>query len=393
MLGDRYIDEDECCFDALEFVISHSTILFNNLVPFKSVICPSKESIEKLIKEDSDKTKEQFGFSRTDLDFEIGEYPVIFIYTGFDKICEFDSELGYIEITNNPSRNPASSNGYSLKNKISCTIKFSNKIKFKEANEKITPLILILQLIIGKELNILEYKLHSSSKNTYSDIFNVYSCASNHTETNENTPNKNQRLICIEENSNEFITVVKSWLIRQKEWQDARWQFFDSFCKKTYDTDRLVKSANMFDIIPEKAYINNLQISENLNNAKDACREIFKSLPESIEKNSILGALGRIGKKSLKNKIQERAAIITNNTSIILSGLNTIINHSVDCRNHFVHGGTGKFDYYENFDLVCFFINTLEFIYGVSELIDSGWNFEEWNTKNPTNHPFFLLFR
>jgi hypothetical protein len=103
----------------------------------------------------------------------------------------------------------------------------------------------------------------------------------------------------------------------------------------------------------------------------------------------MLGALGRLGGKSLKEKIKIRAAIIESSISTDLIDIHKVISHSVDCRNYFVHGGNRKFDYYDNFDSVCFFINTLEFIYGVSELIDSGWNFENWISTAPMNHPFF----
>jgi len=66
-----------------------------------------------------------------------------------------------------------------------------------------------------------------------------------------------------------------------------------------------------------------------------------------------------------------------------------VLNEAVDCRNHYVHGSTPKFDYTQNFDMVCFFTDTLEFVFAASELIEAGWNIRIF-TETPTtmSHPF-----
>ena len=48
-----------------------------------------------------------------------------------------------------------------------------------------------------------------------------------------------------------------------------------------------------------------------------------------------------------------------------------MIDHAIDCRNHYVHGNPAKLDYESVLD---FLTNTLEFVYGVSELIECGWD-------------------
>jgi hypothetical protein len=66
-----------------------------------------------------------------------------------------------------------------------------------------------------------------------------------------------------------------------------------------------------------------------------------------------------------------------------------VVNEAVTCRNHFVHGSPGSFDYDANFGAVCFLSNTLEFIFGCSDLIEAGWDISAWADSGTTmTHPF-----
>jgi len=80
--------------------------------------------------------------------------------------------------------------------------------------------------------------------------------------------------------------------------------------QKSYDIDRLIRSANMFDILPDSAVPPETLLSKEIISAKDNCRRMFKALPESPERDSVLSVLGRIGKSSLKNKIRYRGNIL-----------------------------------------------------------------------------------
>lgn len=396
LFGDRYVEADECCFEALEFVTSHSTTLFNDYGSFTRVINAKKEIIEKLLANDFVKSQElleEIGhtISRSSRVVDIGDHPIISIYTGSDEICAFDSPLGRIEINNKPSQTTPSSRGFKVENKVTCTIRFSDLLNFKQANTKIGPLLYLFGLILGEQLDVTEFKLHALSSKEYPDTFDVYECNKYLTESDQESIYSHQRLICVESNKSEFQTVINTWLQRQDEWQDARWQFFESFNQTNYTTDRLIKVANLFDIIPEGAYGEKVELATEVAQAKSDCKKILKTLPLSAERNSMLQALGRLGTKSLKDKLQIRVGIINDTTSANLTNIKLVIDHSIDCRNYFVHGGAKikKFDYYNNFGMICFFIDTLEFIYGVSELLDAGWDFENWRSRSPTGHTFY----
>jgi hypothetical protein len=390
IIGDRHIESEEKSFEAIEFVITHSNSLFYDIQSFHEVIHTNKEMVERLIADDYSKSEELYGYSSLGKKVKVGDYPIVSIFTGSYEIISFDTPLGKVEICNRPLHQSASPNGYKLENKVSCVIRFSENLNFEQANKTTPPLLSIFELILGCKQEITEYKLHSPSEKEYPEIFDIYQCRESVLKDKEKSPHPAQRLIHVESNQDEFKRVVCNWLIRQGDWQDAKWQFLGSFAENTYSTDRLIKVANMFDIIPDSAYGEKTVLAIEVENAKHECRNIFKVLPDSIERSSILGVLGRLGTKTLKHKIKIRTDIIKSKTSHDFPNIELVITQSVDCRNHFVHGGNKKFDYYANFDMICFFISTLEFIYGVSELLESGWDFDNWKSNSPMNHPFCL---
>jgi hypothetical protein len=110
---------------------------------------------------------------------------------------------------------------------------------------------------------------------------------------------------------------------------------------------------------------------------------------KASSEDSVLSALGRLGKSSLKRKIRFRAERIIGARGDRFSDLFLVTDEAVNCRNHFVHGSRTSFDYTEHFDVVCFFTETLEFVFAASDLIDSGWDIATWTRQGTTmSHPF-----
>ena len=61
----------------------------------------------------------------------------------------------------------------------------------------------------------------------------------------------------------------------------------------------------------------------------------------------------------------------------------------MNCRNFYVHGSEPRFDYESNAAAISFFIDTLEFVFGASDLIEAGWNIRSWiHTCTSATHPF-----
>lgn len=210
------------------------------------------------------------------------------------------------------------------------------------------------------------------------------------TRVDEREPHTIDILIDAAENPNIFSRVLRNWLLRHTKWRDARSRFFSAFANQDiYTADRLIAAANAFDIIPSSAFPRRVTVSENLESARDASRKLFLALPTGPERNSVLSILGRIGKSTLKQKIRHRAQVVTDKIGDRLPDLAQVTDEAVNCRNHYVHGSKGSFDYNTNLPLFFFLIGTLEFVFAASDLIDAGWNPVKWLKRGSTlAHPF-----
>lgn len=135
-------------------------------------------------------------------------------------------------------------------------------------------------------------------------------------------------------------------------------------------------------------------LSAELDSAREQARTMFRTLPPSDERNSVLGALGRLGKNSLKQKIRHRAQILIDVVGERFPELCTVTDEAVNCRNHYVHGSEPRLDYSENFGIVSFFTDTLEFVFAASDLVEAGWDLKAWSQQDTTmSHPFALPHR
>jgi hypothetical protein len=175
-----------------------------------------------------------------------------------------------------------------------------------------------------------------------------------------------------------------------EERKDARNRFTNCFVRgNEYDIDRLVGAANMFDILPDSAVPKDVVLPQNILNAKKECESIFRNLSLSPERDSVLNALGRLGKSSLKRKVRFRAKYILDIAGDRFPDLIQVLDEAVNCRNHYVHGSKSKINYINNITLLVFFTNTLEFVFAASELIESGWDINAWRKNGTTmSHPF-----
>lgn len=195
------------------------------------------------------------------------------------------------------------------------------------------------------------------------------------------------------DNPDEFRNIIFNWIARETEWKLARIRNHECVNKlNSYNVDRLVSAANMFDILPLEVTPNRIELSLEVSEAKKRCREIFKSLPASPERDSILGALGRLGKPSLTAKILTRTEIIKKELGEYLPELDLIVKTAVKTRNYFVHG-SDNFDYKRIESSVPFMTDTLEFIFSASDFIDAGWNAKAWYSLPHSDGHSFARFR
>ena len=189
--------------------------------------------------------------------------------------------------------------------------------------------------------------------------------------------------------SEEFLTVVATWLKLEAKCQVSRIRLNESFAKqKFYDTERLIGSASMFDLLPDDALPSENVLDQEFSHLLADTKAKFRDFPLSPERDSILNSLGRVSKPNLKQKILHRAKIITSRCPQKLTHFDKVLTAAVDCRNFYVHGGESKIDYSLHTWLPSFFTDALIFTYIASEFVEAGWDFSKWSKHNGTlTHP------
>lgn len=380
--GDRHIAPDESTVYEVSFETEDITTLFYDFDAFGSVIDASAH-IEEIVKS---KSKD------FDREIETGRYPQIAYFTGKYQIITATTELGEFSASHHPSYSMGGPRGVKIDNTVMAKLQPRDPISFRAAISHIDVLLKFFELMIGRPQNLLSLSLNVSSDRDKPDFLNVYWSMFPRwvRSDDERGPHPGDVLLSPIWDPKEFTDVLAEWLKRHDTWREARSRFFGSLQKENeYDIDRLIGAANMFDILPDDAVPTEVELTEEIKIAKERCRQIFRELEQSIERNSVLGALGRLGKSSLKHKIRHRVQILTDKASDLFPDLTTVTDEAVNCRNHYVHGTKSSIDYSRETDLTIFFTDTLEFVFGVSDLLDAGWDMKPWRDRGTTmSHPF-----
>ena len=383
IFGDQHIANTEKTIIAVSFLIDDATTLFYDYESFGHVRNPLP-IMQKIIETDNSYHKAS-----------AGDHPIIFYYTGKMEIFSSETVVGKILAHHSPSYSMGGPSGITISNKIPVNIEFSQPIAFGEVVDRMWRVLRFLELTVGRVQNLLEFTLSVEAGREIPEFLEVYPCRYPKHARSEGAfeqPHPGDILINAVKDPNGFSDVLAAWLERSSDsrWQDARWRFFRFFEKqRDYDWNRLISAANMFDILPDMPSLKAETLPEDLSDAKEQCREKFKSLPQSEYRNSILNALGRIGKPALKQKINARSKFLTEKIGDELPDLHKVTGEAVNCRNYYVHGNNDpKIDYNNNFDVVWFLTDTLEFVFAASDLVEAGWNIKGFcETGSHMSHP------
>ena len=122
----------------------------------------------------------------------------------------------------------------------------------------------------------------------------------------------------------------------------------------------------------------------------DAKNKVGKLLASGALREDVLNALGRIrANRRLRDIVEHRAdVVLAHYGADKLQKLKDVARLAVKCRNYYMHGpddlAPGDVDY-ANHETVVFLTETLEFIYGASELLLCGWDSsksfrDEWHS-------------
>ena len=330
---------------------------------------------------------------------EVGTNPVIFYHTGKTRILDVNTVLGKVSVSRNDlvrdyakflgNFESEGRSGVTIENKISINLEFDNMLVLEDAVSRAFWVLRFLELLVGHSQNFVSFLI---SKSGTSKPLRVYGCQF---PAHKRFGNESYFvLLDAVKDPQQFSRILANWLERDNNgrWREARDRFFSCFEKhRNYDIDRLIAAANMFDLLPIEAFPEEAEIPEDLESARDKCREIFSKLPASPDQHSVLSALGRVGNNaSLKKKIRHRAQIVIDEI-----GENRIPNlleatdKAVDCRNRYVHGTKHDKDTNYKAGEIRFLTETLEFVFAASDLIEAEWAMKSWSLKNEyPDHPF-----
>ena len=185
-------------------------------------------------------------------------------------------------------------------------------------------------------------------------------------------------------NPEQFVEVMGKWLERNDDpkRKRANARFFGCFggMSGRVMEDGIVSAANTFDLLPDedkpeaKPLVDDVRVI-----LEDAISKVKVAMDPGARREDVLNSLGRIrANKPLRDIVEHRAAVVLDHFGRDkLENLEGIIRLAVQCRNFYTHGGDEKNPVAVDFgdiDVVYFLTETLEFIYGASELLECRWD-------------------
>ena len=388
IVGDSLLTPEEQTIEGVRFATDELSILF-----------PPTEDFKFLSLKNSDKLKIEHILGLQDRNDTADAIHYAFFSAGEKAIFCTETPWGQISAIHNIRRcNPGREN-----DRIICEIivdtRFATAVDLECALERIRSTLQFFALLIGRPQNITSLCVLKKTGHNKVETASVYDCIAPRYHRPENWESENRGLrswpiVTFQD----FPQVLSGWSQRLESWKSARTMFHSCFAKqRDYDIDRLIAAANMFDLLPLGALPKETAPKGALKKANEEADSIYRRLPDSPERAQMLGHISRLGKPTLKQKARFRAEIVGNSIDGLVGSegvtsdqLYWIIGASVDCRNFFVHGSSKGNKFAQHIALVRFFADTLEFVFGVSDLIEAGWSISEW-IQSPGGlgmHPF-----
>ncbi|MCD1642884.1 HEPN domain-containing protein [Aurantimonas coralicida] len=397
VVGQKFIKANEPVIRAVRYHFENVASLLSGRKTFRSLSL-SPEEARKLLEKDhaqAARIANTYGWPEPLLESEIGEHPRILYWSGVPEIVAFDAEVGRISLINRTSYGMASAAGIGFDNEVVTNIKFAEPKTLRAATRTISTLHSLFELILGRRQRYqwIEIELthcddvdgqsHYQTAQLYWNLCNERANDDPNTRTLDALLNPDRR-------ATEFANVAAEWMNSTEAMGDARERFATAFFAP-YSINRIVGAANMFDLLPEDRAPKKKDADEDTTTAVKLCRDVFKDLPDSFAKQSVLSTLGRIGTASLRDKLYHRAEKVITMLGGEFRELSIPCNHAVLARNHYVHGSPASFNYQDNFAEFAFLTDTLEFVFAASDLIEIGWDVREWlSGPNTLEHPFSL---
>ena len=364
----------------VSFLIDDAESLFVDRGAFGPLLLDEEESRELL--------------RRKNIPVEDDAHPSLSYWSGKFKILSADTPIGRVSVSHNPTRTLQPGTPAATTNEVSIGIDFPDPIDIWELQRILGRILRFLGIVIGRPQNLLKVEIHNQFDQEPPLSSSVYlnGFPSRPQRNERKQPNWFDTLIDAGNEPSVFANLLSAWLSRDDKWTPARVRFMDGWGKQgSYGADRIVGAANLFDLSPGDAAPAARPLPNDLSRAIERSQALFSELPENAERDSILGYLGQVGKPTLKNKIKHRAeTYVTVALGKDLPELDLVIDAAVELRHLYVHGDRSNQRRAQLADHCTIFLtNTLEFIFGVSDLVESGWDLGQWRHQQALGfHPF-----
>lgn len=380
-LGPMHISPSEPCIERIAFAMEDATAIFYDFDAFSTVI--DTQPFIPLLRNATAEYRQ----------VEFGDHPIVAYFTGKFEIAAVKTALGEVRAEHRPTFTSGGPSGVRIDNEVVLTLTPPGPVTFQDGMRRLSVLLRFFELVIGREQSLRGLTVRLIGHPEQSSPVDIYRSFTPRPRPqgdsdSSSRPHPADVLVSTHDGSGQFSNVLKNYLESDLERHDGRVRLQNSLKEsRRYTVDRLIAAANVFDIFPASSYPDRAPLIPDLVAATEEARRLFRALPDSLERSAVLGALGRVGTPSLKHKIRHR--VESTGLDEHFPRLIDVLNEAVNCRNHYVHGTPGRIDYSENFDVVFFFTDALEFAFAASDLIDAGWDFRAWMSSRPgDSHPF-----
>ena len=323
-------------------------------------------------------------------------------YSGIELISCVDTSIGRVSaFRTTPIEDSIDvSEGISISSKVSVEVEFDNAVTYYDAIRRGTVLVSFLSLLIGRPQNLVALRIEvlprpaEDRREWFAVEITAFPRFKRHS-ADDGARIIRGRLIDPVKDRERFESVLANWLSRHDEWRHARSRYDRcAWNEREYHEDRMIGAANMFDLIPDDAVGPKGVIPEKSARAIAECKRILKSArtdrcDNDDPCNEALRWIGMIKHKSLRQKICFRAEIVLRRVGCFFPDLEIVIDEAVKCRNIYVHGISDRRSVdYPDPGVMVFLINTLEFVFVASDLVDAGWDVSEWIERRMFSHRF-----
>lgn len=273
--------------------------------------------------------------------------PYVSYWTGKSVILSVEASPGKVSVWNSPTLAATSETAVAgLTNSVVVSVEFPEPVtEMRELWKIVAKFTRFFGIIAGRPQNILALHVEDGEGARSEAYFPTFPSRS---EDNEEIIRLASLVDAAKEPKN-FSRFMANWF--EKEDDDARYRarvrFFDGWSKqREYDVGRLIGAASMFDLLPKNVY--------------------------------------PTARARLKSRVKHRAASIGHG----LPEIDFVIDAAVELRNEYVHGPRpNKEPRAVSGKTLIFLTQTLEFVFAVAELHESGWDLQFWKKRPSSRHP------